>query len=59
MTGEQLTSPAAILILAVAALAFIRFGIWWAVLRVLLAPLFRPLGLLFIAAAVAAALHFS
>lgn len=59
MTVDQLSNPAVILILAVVGLAFIRFGVWWAVLRVLLAPLFRPLGLLFVAAAVAAALHFS
>lgn len=59
MTAEQLSNPAVILILAVVGLAFVRFGVWWAVLRVLLAPLFRPLGLLLVAAAVAAALHFS
>lgn len=59
MTAEHLTSPAVILILAVVGLAFVRFGIWWAVLRVVLAPLFRPVGLLLVAAAVAAALHFS
>ena len=59
MTAEQLSNPAVILILVVVALAFVRFGVWWAVLRVLLAPLLRPLGLLLVAATVAAALHFS
>jgi len=59
MTADQLSNPAALLVLAVVGLAFVRFGIWWAVLRVILAPLFRPLGLLLIAASVAAVFYFS
>ena len=55
---EQLTSPTAIAILVLFGLAFIRFGLWWAVIRLLLAPLLRPAGLLVAAAAaVAIALH--
>ena len=46
MTVEQLTSPTALVILALCALAFIRFGVWWGIIRVLLAPLLRPAGLL-------------
>lgn len=57
MTVEQLTSPTAIVVLALLALAFIRFGVWWMILRVVLAPLLRPAGLLVVAVAVAAAVH--
>lgn len=52
MNLEQLTSPTAIAILVLCALAFIRFGVWWVVLRVLLGPLLRPAGLVIVGMAV-------
>ncbi|HET7410790.1 MAG TPA: hypothetical protein VFJ13_11380 [Paracoccaceae bacterium] len=50
MNLEQLTSPTALVILVLVALAFVRFGIWWAIIRVILAPFLRPAGLLIVAA---------
>ncbi len=58
MGADQLANPALLAVLAILGLGFVRFGIWWAVIRMLLAPLLRPLGLILVAvAAVAAALH--
>jgi hypothetical protein len=58
MAFDQLANPALLAVLAILGLGFVRLGIWWTVLRVLLAPLLRPLGLILVgAAAVAAALH--
>ena len=59
MNLEQLTSPTALALLVLVALAFIRFSIWWAILRVLLAPLLRPAGLVVVAVAVIAVMKFS
>lgn len=59
MNLEQLTSPTALVILVLFALAFIRFGVWWAILRVVLAPLLRPAGLLVVAVAVIAVMKLS
>jgi hypothetical protein len=59
MDAELLTNPAVLAALAILALGFVRFGIWWAILRVLLAPLIRPIGLILVVmAAAAAALHY-
>ena len=56
---DELTNPAFLVVFAILALGFVRFRIWWAVLRVLLAPLLRPLGLILVVmAAAAAALHY-
>ncbi len=58
MAADQLANPALLAVLAILGLGFVRLGIWWMVLRVLLAPLLRPLGLILVGtAAVAAALH--
>lgn len=59
MTIEKLTDPTIIAIVVLLALAFIRFGVWWALLRVLLAPLLRPAGLVIVALAVVAVMKFS
>ncbi len=59
MNMELLTSPTAIAVLVLFALAFIRFSLWWTVLRVLLAPLLRPAGLIVVAVAVIAVMKFS
>ena len=59
MNLEQLTSPTALVILVLCALAFIRFGVWWAIIRVILAPLLRPAGLLVVAVAVFAVMKLS
>lgn len=59
MDAELLTNPALLAVLAILVLGFVRFGIWWAILRVLLAPLLRPIGLILVVmAAAAAALHY-
>jgi hypothetical protein len=59
MTADQLANPAVLAVLAILGLGFVRFGIWWAVLRLLLAPILGPLGLILVGlAAVAAAIHF-
>ena len=56
--ADQLASPALLAAIAILGLGFVRFGVWWIVLRVLLAPLLRPVGLILVAtAAVAAAIH--
>jgi hypothetical protein len=62
MDAELLTNPALLAVLAILVLGFVRFGIWWAILRVLLGPLLRPIPLVLIAsaaAAAAAAMHLS
>lgn len=59
MGSDQLGNPALLALLAILGLGFVRLGIWWAVVRVLLAPLTCALGLIMVAAAaVAVALHF-
>ena len=59
MGADQLANPALLALLAILGLGFIRLGIWWAVLRVLLAPLLSPIGLIVVAAgAVGAFLYF-
>ena len=59
MDAGQLANPALLAALAILGLGFVRFGVWWMVLRVLLAPLLRPIGLLLVVrAAAAAALHY-
>jgi hypothetical protein len=59
MAADQLANPALLAVLAILGLGLVRFGIWWAVIRVLLAPLLSPIGLVLVAAAaVAAFLHF-
>ena len=59
MNLEHLTSPTIIAIVVLFALAFIRFSVWWVILRVLLAPLLRPTGLIVVALAVIAVMKFS
>lgn len=49
MSMEEIIGPAGLVILVLLALAFIRFRLWWAVLRVVLAPLLRPVGLVVVA----------
>ncbi len=59
MIDEQLANPALLALLVILGLGFVRFSIWWAVLRVLLAPLLRPIGMILVVTAVAAAaLHY-
>lgn len=55
MDAEQLTNPVLLAVLAILGLGFVRFGIWWAILRVVLSPLLRPVPLILIACAAAAA----
>jgi hypothetical protein len=55
MDAEQLANPALLAVLAILGLGFVRLGIWWAILRLLLAPLLRPVPLVLIACAAAAA----
>lgn len=59
MTIEQLTSPTTLAILVLFALAFVPFGVWFSLLRVLLAPLLRPAGLVVVAVVAAAVIHFN
>lgn len=49
MNWDQFASPLGVALLVLVALAFVRFGIWWRVIRTLLAPLLRPAGLLAVA----------
>ena len=53
MTLEQLTSPTALAIAVLLALALVRFGIWWVIIRTVLRPLLSPVGLVMAGAAVA------
>lgn len=58
MAFEQLANPALLAVLVMLGLGFVRLGIWWAILRLLLAPILRPVGLILLAtAAAAAAVH--
>lgn len=59
MSMEEIIGPAGLVILVLLALAFIRFRIWWAVLRVVLAPLLRPVGLVVVVIAAIAVLKLS
>lgn len=54
MSIDHLTSPTALAVIALLALAFVRFGVWWAIIRVLLSAMLRPLSLLVIGVALAA-----
>jgi hypothetical protein len=55
MDAELLTNPAILAALAILALGFVRLRIWWAILRILLAPILRPIPLVLILSALAAA----
>ena len=45
MTIDQLWQPTTFAIVLLLALAFVRMGVWWAILRVFLRPLVSPVGL--------------
>ena len=45
MTIDQLWHPTTLAMMFLLLLAFVRLGVWWAVLRVFLRPLFSPVGL--------------
>lgn len=57
MTIDQLSNPTTIAIIVLFLLAFVRFGVWWAVLRVFLRPLLGPVGLVAMGAAAVAVIQ--
>ena len=52
MNIEQLTSSTVLAVLILLSLAFVRFGVWWGILRAVIGPLLRPAGLTVVAVAV-------
>ena len=57
MIMDHLANPMTLAVLLLLALAFVRFGIWWALIRTALGTLLRPAGLVVVAVAVAAVMQ--
>ena len=57
MIMDHLTNPMTLAVLLLLALAFVRLGVWWALIRTVLGTLLRPAGLVVVAVAVAAVMQ--